>query len=304
MHLRFRKVLEERVMKRRFSFIVSSTLLLFSAASARAQDSTGPLAPPPKYEVKRLPSEPHPGPPPVPEQEIIQKLAANEDVMKQKYETYDFTQTIRIEELADPGGKFSVTGEVYTRPDGQRYMRVDKQPESDLKVEHFSLEDVHTIATLPLFSLTSREIANYNFKYAGQEKLDQLTTYVFQVKPKLLSRKQRFFEGLIWVDDHDFAIVKSYGKLVSEISGNGTSLPFTMFETYRENFQGKYWLPTYTRSDDFVKGPNDEELPLRLVIRSTEFKPHSQAEEGAVAAPSAAPATAPKPAQPQPPSPN
>ena len=291
-------------MKRRFSFMVSSTLLLFFAASARAQDSTGPLAPPPKYEVKRLPSEPHPGPPPVPEQEIIQKLAANEDVMKQKYETYDFTQTIRIEEMFDPGGKFSVTGEVYTRPDGQRFLRVAKQPESDLKVEHFSLEDVHTIATLPLFSLTSREIANYNFKYAGQEKLDQLTTYVFQVKPKLLSRKQRFFEGLIWVDDHDFAIVKSYGKLVSEISGNGTSLPFTMFETYRENFQGKYWLPTYTRSDDFVKGPDDEELPLRLVIRSTDFKPHNQPEEGAVAAPSAAPATAPKPAQPQPPSPN
>jgi hypothetical protein len=291
-------------MKRRFSFIVSSTLLLFFAASARAQDSTGPLAPPPKYEVKRLPSEPHPGPPPVPEQEIIQKLAANEDVMKQKYETYDFTQTIRIEELADPGGKFSVTGEVYTRPDGQRYMRVAKQPESDLKVEHFSLEDVHTIATLPLFALTTREIVNYNFKYVGQEKLDQLTTYVFQVKPKLLSRKQRFFEGLIWVDDHDFAIVKSYGKFVSEISGNGTSLPFTMFETYRENFQGKYWLPTYTRSDDYVKGPNDEELPLRLVMRSTEFKLHDQPEEGAVAAPSAAPATAPKPSQPQPPSPN
>ena len=291
-------------MKRRFSFIVSSTLLLFFAASARAQDSTGPLAPPPKYEVKRIPSEPHPGPPPVPEQEIIQKLAANEDVMKQKYESYDFTETIRIEEMSDPGGKFSVTGEVYTRPDGQRFLRVAKQPESDLKVEHFSLEDARTMASLPLFSLTSKEIGNYNFKYAGQEKLDQLTTFIFQVKPKLLSRKQRFFEGVIWVDDHDFAIVKSYGKLVSEISGNGTSLPFTMFETYRENFQGKYWLPTYTRSDDFVKGPDDEELPLRLVIRSTDFKPHNQAEEGAVAAPSAAPATAPKPAQPQPPSPN
>jgi hypothetical protein len=291
-------------MKRRFSFIVSSTLLLFFAASARAQDSTGPLAPPPKYEVKRIPSEPRPGPPPVPEQEIIQKFAANEDVMKQKYESYDFTETIRIEEMSDPGGKFSVTGEVYTRPDGQRFLRVAKQPESDLKLEHFSLEDARTMASLPLFSLTSKEIGNYNFKYAGQEKLDQLTTYIFQVKPKLLSRKQRFFEGVIWVDDHDFAIVKSYGKLVSEISGNGTSLPFTMFETYRENFQGKYWLPTYTRSDDFVKGPDDEELPLRLVIRSTDFKPHNQAEEGAVAAPSAAPVTAPKPAQPQPPSPN
>jgi hypothetical protein len=264
------------------------------------------MAPPPKYEVKRIPAEPHPGPPPIPEQEIIQKFAASEDVMKQKYESYDFTQTIRIEEMADPGGKFSVTGEVFTRPDGQRFLRVAKQPESDLKVEHFSLEDVRTIASMPLFSLTSQEIGNYNFKYAGQEKLDQLTTYIFQVKPKLLSRKQRYFEGVIWVDDHDFAIVKSYGRFVSELTGNGTSLPFTMFETYRENFQEKYWLPTYIRSDDFIKGPNDEELPVRLVIRSTEFKPHDQKEGGAAAAPAspAAPAADPKSAKPQPPSPN
>jgi hypothetical protein len=291
-------------MKKLFSLMIPSALLLLFAVNTRAQDSTGPLAPPPKYEVKRIPSEPHPGPPPIPEQEIIQKFAANEDVMKQRYETYDFTQTIIIEEMADPGGKFSATGEVFTRPDGQRFLRVDKQPESDLKVEHFSLEDVRTIASLPLFSLTSQEIGNYSFKYAGQEKLDQLTTYIFQVKPKLLSRKQRYFEGVIWVDDQDFAIVKSYGKFVSELSGNGTSLPFTMFETYRENFQGKYWLPTYTRSDDYIKGPNDEDLPLRLVIRSTEFKLHNQMGDGAAPAPappSAAPATGAKSAQPQPP---
>ena len=293
-------------MKNRFSLIIPLLLLLLFAASARAQDSPGPMAPPPKFEVNRIPSEPHPGPPPIPEQEIIQKFAASEDVMKQKYEAYDFTQTIRIEEMADPGGKFSVTGEVYTRPDGQRYMRVAKQPESDLKIEHFSLEDARTIASLPLFSLTSREIGNYNFKYAGQEKLDQLNTYIFQVKPKLLSRKQRYFEGVIWVDDRDFAIVKSYGRFVGELTGNGTSLPFTMFETYRENIEGEYWLPTYTRSDDYIKGPNDEELPLRLVIRSTDFKLHNKAEDGAAAAPAApaAPATAPKSSQPRPPAPN
>src|SRR5580658_3173904 len=157
------------------------------------------MAPPPKYEVKRIPSEPHPGPPPVPEEVIIQKFAANEDVMKQKYETFDFSQTIRIEELADPGGKFSVTGEVYTRPDGQRYMRVDKKPESNLKLEMYNLEDVRTIASFPQFVFTSQEVQNYNFKYAGQEKLDQLNTYIFQVKPKLLSRRRRFFEGVIWV---------------------------------------------------------------------------------------------------------
>lgn len=285
-------------MKTQLSFLLLPTLLLVLAINTRAQDSTGPMAPPPKFEVKRIPSEPHPGPPPIPQEVIIQKFAANEDIMKQKYDTFDFTQTIHIDELADPGGKFSVTGEVYTRPDGQRYMRVDKKPESNLKVEMYNLEDVRTIASLPLFSLTSQEIPNYNFKYAGQEKLDQLNTYIFQVKPKLLSRKRRFFEGVIWVDDQDFAIVKTYGKFVSEISGNGTVLPFTLFETYRENFQEKYWLPTYTRSDDFIKGPNDEEIPVRLVIRSTEFKPHNQPAEGAATPPASSAA------QPPPPSPN
>jgi hypothetical protein len=250
----------------------SFAVLAFSAISLRAQD-TGPQAPPPKFEVKRIPAEPHPGPPPVPEQVIIERFTANEEVMKKVYETYNFTQSIRMDELTDPGGKFSVTGEVYTRPDGQRYLRVTKQPESTLKLMHFSLEDVRVIASMPEFPLTPDKVVNYDFKYAGQEKLDQLNTYIFQVKPKLLSRKERYFQGVVWIDDQDFAIVKSYGKFVSEIEGNGTALPFTMFETYRENFQGKYWLPTYTRSDDYFKNDQNDELPLRLVIHSTDFKP-------------------------------
>jgi hypothetical protein len=289
-----------------FSFILL-TALLAHATSAFAQNTTGPMAPPPKFEVKRIPTEPHPGPPPVPVEIIIQKFSANEDMMKQKFDSYDFTQTVRIDELADPGGKFSVTGEVYTRPDGQRYMRVEKQPESNLKVEMYTLEDVRTISSLPLFLLTSQEIANYNFKYVGQEKLDQLTTYIFQVKPKMLSRKRRFFEGVIWVDDQDLTIVKSYGKLVSELSGNGTALPFTMFETYRENFQGKYWLPTYTSSDDVIKDPDGQEVPVHLVIRSTNFKPHDS-EPSPATSPSAAPPSSGAPAsssaQPKPSSPN
>ncbi len=216
-------------------------LFTFSGVRSRAQDA-GPQAPPPKFEVKRLPSVPHPGPPPIPEQEIIQKFAANEDEIKKAFNAYTFTQTIRMEEISDPGGTFLVAGQVYSRPDGERSMRVVGQPDSTLKVTHFSLEDVRQIASVPQFPLTSDELANYNFKYAGEQNLDQLNTYVFQVKPKLLSRKKRFFEGVIWVDDHDLAIVKSYGKFVSEYGGNGLSLPFTMFETYRENFDGKSFV--------------------------------------------------------------
>ena len=176
-----------------FAAVTLATVAV-SALPLRAQDA-GPQAPPPKFEVKRIPAEPHPGPPPIPEQEIIRRFAANEAVMKKAYETYNFTQSIRLDELTDPGGKFSVTGEVYLRPDGQRYMRVTKQPVSSLKLMHFSLEDVRVIASMPEFPLTPDKISNYDFTYAGQEKLDQLNTYIFQVKPKLLSRKERYFRG-------------------------------------------------------------------------------------------------------------
>jgi hypothetical protein len=279
--------LVERCRASRLAFIGMAALLL-TATALQAQDP-GPQAPPPTFKVERIPAEPHPGPPPLPVEEIIQKFAANENVMKKVYDQYDFTQSIRLDELTDPGGKFSVTGEVYTKPDGLRYMRVTKPAESSLKLMHFSLEDVRVIASMPEFPLTAEEIQNYNFKYAGQEKLDQLNTYIFQVKPKILSRKKRYFEGVIWIDDHDFAIVKSYGKFVSELEGNGTALPFTMFETYRENFQSRYWLPTYTRSDDYYKTEGNDELPLRLVVRATDFKLRAAAAgpSGSVASPAA-----------------
>lgn len=269
---------------------VAAAILTFGAAGLRAQDDNqGPMAPPPKYEVRRIPSVPHPGPPPIPQEEIIRRVAAAEDAAQKVYGAYDFMQTIRIEELSTPGGKFTVTGEEYTRPDGQRMWRVVKPAESTLKLTQYSFEDVRTMMALPLFFLTSDQIANYDFLYAGQQKLDELNTYVFQVKPKQLSRSQRLFQGVVFIDDHDLAIVETYGKFMTELIDEGTKLPFTLFETYRENFQDKYWLPTYTTSDDYLKA-GDDQFELRLVMRSTEFKPN------AAAAPAAGPATAVAPA--------
>jgi hypothetical protein len=53
-------------------------------------------------------------------------------------------------------------------------------------------------------------------------------------------------------------------------------LPFTLFETYRENVDGKYWFPNYSRSDDTLnlKG---QEIPVRVVIKWTDFTPAGSA---------------------------
>ena len=176
--------------------VLFAIILVVPALPARAQDdSQGPIPAPPTYKIDRIPSVPHPGPPPIPVQDIIQRFAANEDIAKKVYDTYDFTQTVRIEEIGGLGGKFTVTGLEYTRPDGKRFWRVSKPPVSTLKDESYSLEDVNTMITIPLFFLTSDEIGNYDFLYAGQQQLDQVNTYVFQVKPKMLSRKRPVLSG-------------------------------------------------------------------------------------------------------------
>jgi hypothetical protein len=288
-----------RVESRAFKLQLLVVLALWIATPLRAQNSQpdqGPMAPPPKFDVKRITAEPHPGPPPIPEGEMLQRMAANEDVMKKEYNLYTFKQTVRIEELDNPAGKFTVTGEVLTRTNGERFFRVEKPPESDLKQTHFTLADVRAIVDIPMIFLTSDELDHYNFKYAGQEKLDEINAYILQVKPKLLSRKKWYFEGVVWLEDRDFAIVKSYGRFVSEIEGNGTKLPFTYFETFRENFQNKYWLPTYMRSDEAIPAGDGGQLRLHLVVRDTNFQRN---DEPTPAGPADRPAVAPsQPAKP------
>ncbi len=269
------------------SFLLA-VVLACCALPAWAQDP-GPMAPPPKFEVNRIPAVPHPGPPPIPEAEIIRQLGAHEDVAEKIYGTYDFSQTVRLEEVTNPdgsggeGGELVATGQDYVRPDGARFWRATGPTVSTLKGTPILLDDLRPVMTLPLFFLTSAETANYNFLYAGQDKLDDLNTYVFQVKPKQVSRNRVYFEGAIWVDDHDLAIVKTFGKFVSETSDNSTGLPFNMFEIYRENFQQKYWLPTYIVSDAYTNSGKDNESHMRLVLRSTGFKLNSLAAPAATA---------------------
>lgn len=257
-----------------------SFLLIFAAMTAARAQTVGPITPPPTFKVKSIPATPNPGTPPMPADQIVQRLVKNEDLIKAAYDSQSFDQSVKLEELVSNGGQFDFLGQEYTKPDGERYQTVTKPPTSTLHYTEFSLEDVKTIDGLPLFFLTSENLPLYNLTYEGKEKLDQIDTFIFRVKAKQLGNKP-LFDGVIWVDDQDFAIVKSDGQFLT-ITGNAyATFPFSMFETYSENLQGHLWFPTYIRSEGHVKTPNGD-VPIRLIVRSENFKPN-------------APATAPSP---------
>jgi hypothetical protein len=96
---------------------------------------------------------------------------------------------------------------------------------------------------------------------------------------------------VVWIDDHDLAVVKTYGKWVTELGDvHSPVLPFTLFDTYRENVEGKFWFPNYARSDDSIRRKNGE-VRLRLTVRWTDYKPAAGAPK--IQSPAAAPSVKP-----------
>lgn len=263
-----------------------------------AQDApTGPMAPAPDHHVTRISNIPSPeAPPSLPEDQIIQRFSQKEDEFVHARAHYTYKKTIRIEEFGpdgQPTGEYVVVSQPARNPDGSSYEKIIERPQSTLTRMHLLSEDLDVIQRMPAYPLTSAQLAKYNLKYIGKEKVDEVDCYLFQVKPKLPERANALFDGVVWVDDKHLEVVKTYGRWVTDLGVmKSKTLPFTMFETYREFVAEKYWFPVYARSDDTAT-VDKSEVPIRIVIKYSDFKPLT----------AAAPATAPPaPAPVKPPS--
>ena len=75
---------------------------------------------------------------------------------------------------------------------------------------------------------------------------------------------------VVWVDDRDLQIVKSYGRGVGLLK-KGADNQYPKFETYREQIDGKYWFPTYTIANDtlqFQSGPQR----IKMTVKYEDYK--------------------------------
>jgi hypothetical protein len=244
---------------------------------AKAQDApSAPLAPPAEHDVRRVGTEPEAAAPPtLPPDEIIRRFSQKEDEFLAARPNYGFRKTIRIDEFGEdgkPAGQFLMMTETTRAANGQVINKVVQKPQSTLHYFNLETEDVRELDRIPAFPLVSSQLAKYDLKYIGQEQVDEIDCYIFKVKPKALDRTHAYLDGLVWVDTKYLEVVKTYGRWVNELGDvRSATLPFTLFETYRENVDGKYWFPNYERSDDTLH-LKDVSVPVRLVIKWTEFK--------------------------------
>lgn len=233
---------------------------------------------PPEHHVTRIGNEPEPpAPPSLPEAEIIRRFSQKEDEYLLSRTRYAYRKTIRIQEFGldgKPAGEYVLVQEPARDADGKLYEKVVERPKSTLV--HFFLrsEDLEGLQRIPPFPLTTAQLPKYNLKYLGKEQVDEVDCYIFQVKPKGVERQKAYFDGIVWVDAKYLEVVKTYGRWVTDLGDMRSipDLPFSLYETYRENVEGKYWFPNYSRSDDTLN-QKGLEIPVRIVIKWEDFKP-------------------------------
>jgi len=215
------------------------------------------------------------GPPTMPIDEIIQKFAAREAEFKTERDNFTYTQTFTIQTLdysGRPDGEYTMTSEIVFTPSGKRFERVTYAPAPTLERISLSQQDLDDLEHVQPFVLTTTELPKYNIKYVDHVQLDELTAYVFDVAPKTIEKNQRYFQGRVWVEDKDFEIVKTDGKAVPDIrKKGGEENVFPRFETFRENIEGHYWFPTYTRSNDILHFSSGD-IPIRMTVKYENYK--------------------------------
>lgn len=118
---------------------------------------------------------------------------------------------------------------------------------------HITSNSVNNLLRVYRFMITPETIRQYEINYVGREAIDELNTYVFDVKPKVKlpdpeKSPERYLKGRVWIDDEDFLVVKAAGVALPEQRAHRTP----KFETYFQNHDA-YWFPAFVKADDDVR---------------------------------------------------
>jgi hypothetical protein len=218
--------------------------------------------------------------PSIPPDQIIQKFATKESEFRHAMDRYTYTRSVKIETINDGGqvdGVYQQVTDISYDTKGAKFERVTFAPANSLERIMMSPADMSDIEHRLPFVLTSEELPQYDLHYVGRQKVDDVDTYVFDVNPKKIEKGQRYLQGRIWVDQKDLQIVVVNAKNVPDDLRAGhedLSLPFT---TYREQVDGQYWFPVYSKADGVLhfgggKGYMAEDVHVRSIVKYSNYK--------------------------------
>lgn len=218
--------------------------------------------------------------PSVPPEQIIKQFAAKESEFQDALNHYTYRRYAKVQTLDDDNkvdGEWYEVDDVIFDPTGRRTEKVVYAPGSTLQRVMMSPSDLQDISHGYPFVLTTEEIAQYDTKYVGKQKVDEVDCFVFDVSPKTIEKNKRYFLGRIWVDATDLQIVVTNGRMVPDDTRKGKEDLHPPFMTWRQQVDGHYWFPVYTKGEGVLhfaggNGYMGEDVHIRDVIKYTDYK--------------------------------
>jgi hypothetical protein len=190
--------------------------------------------------------------------------------------TYYAELTIETVSQADViTGKFYRFSQISYDADGKRQEKIFEDKSTLPEGVHVGTNAVNNMTRVYQFIITPEAHNLYEFSYVGREKIDELNTYAFDVKPKVKlpdpdKSAERYLKGRVWIDDEDFQVVKVAGEALPEQSAHRTP----KFETYFQNHD-RFWFPAYTSADDELR-VGRRFMRVVVTVRFTSYKKASR----------------------------
>ena len=136
--------------------------------------------------------------------QIIQKMGLQESAFATAREDYTFVQDVKFNTISDdtgrPDGEYHQITDISLGEGGKRMEHVTFAPQNTIERVIMTENDFKDIEKRLPFVLTAPEVPDYELSYLGKQHVDELDTYVFDVKPKQLVKNHRYFQGKVWVD--------------------------------------------------------------------------------------------------------
>jgi hypothetical protein len=219
-------------------------------------------------------------PPAVAPEEIIRQFAAKESEFQQALNHYTYRRVAKVQTIDDDNkvdGEYYEVDDVIFDPSGMRTEKVVFAPENTLQRVMMSPSDLQDIQRGYPFVLTAEDIGQYDVKYVGRQKVDEIDCYVFDVSPKVIEKKKRYLLGRIWVDTTDLQIVVTNGRMVPDDTRKGSEDLHPPFMTWRQQVDGHFWFPVYTKGEGILhfaggNGYLAQDVHMRDTVKYSDYK--------------------------------
>jgi hypothetical protein len=213
--------------------------------------------------------------------QIIEKMGQRESAFAKAREEYTFRQDVKFNTISEdngrPDGEYHQITDITFSDDGRRQEHVVFAPQNTIQRVIMTESDFKDINDKLPFVLTAPELPQYDLTYLGKQKVDDLDTYVFDCKPKVLEKKRRYFQGTVWVDQQDDEIVLINGMTVPQDTRPGHEDLSPPYTTYYQQIDDKYWFPVYTKAEGTLHFPAQhgtlsQDVHVKTVVHYTDYK--------------------------------